>query len=395
MTSPGGVEYWSGRRYGWRYLAFRVDGTGGPRSLLDGEVPLQGAQYTDVLSGPPQLSGTIEPRFARLLGPDGVPIFQPWKTAIFAEQNGVLRGGGLLVASAYDGPSWSLDVSGFCGYLGGQPYEGNQTFVNADPLSIYRHIWAHVQAQPGRNLGLTIGGTTSPVRVGKPAVAPAAGTTTSVAETSTDEGPYKLTWFANHDLGSDADELATSTPFDYHERHMWNDDKTAPLSYVDLGYPRIGRRSQARFVLGENIQVVPTIEDDGEDYANDIRVVGAGEGSALVLGRATSNMAGLRRTRTIDRKEITDRNRANDIARRELAVSMLMTTTPSVVVMDSHLARLGTWNVGDEIRVQVDPETGAWRGLDLWFRVVSMTVDPENPNMISMSLLRADLAAVA
>jgi hypothetical protein len=393
LTAPG-VEYWSGHQNGWRYLAYRVDGQGPTGTLLEGELPLGGVRLTDVLSGPPQMQATISPRFSRLVAADGLPLLRPWRTAIYAEQDGIIRHGGLLVGSSYDGPSWALDVSGFTTYLKGTPYEGDQSFIETDPLVIARHMWSHVQAQSGSNLGVVLGTATSPVRVGK-ALVPDPATGVVPTESSGDDGPYRLVRWANDDLGQDFDDLASSTPFDYHERHEWDATKTQVRHYLDLGYPRLGRRYPGRFVLGENVQTVPTIEDDGDGFANDVRVLGAGEGSAMVIGRATAYDGGLRRVRTIDRKEITDRARADAYARQELARRTLMTTSPSVVVRSTPAAPLGAWGVGDEIRLQVDAGEGAWRGIDLWFRVVSMTVDPEAPEMMAMDLLRSDLVGAS
>lgn len=391
MTTPG-VTNWAGQQNGWRYLAYRIDGTGPLGTLLEGELPLLGVQLSDVLSGPPQLTATISPRFSRLIAADGLPLLRPWRTAIYAEQDGLIRGGGLLISPSYAGPEWSLDVSGFTTYLKGIPYEGDTSFIQADPLTIGRHIWAHVQAQSGSNLGVQVDATTStPVRIGK-ALVPDPDTGVIPTESSGDDGPYRLVRWANDDLGGDFDDLAAQTPFDYHERHEWNTDKTQVNHYLDFGYPRLGRRYPGRFVLGENVQTIPTIEDDGEEFANDVRVLGAGEGSAMIIGRATLADGGLRRTRTIDRKEITDRGRADTYARQELARRALMTTSPSVVVRNTPQASLGAWGVGDEIRLQVDTDAGGWRGLDLWFRVLSMTLDPDAPEMIAMDLLRSDLA---
>lgn len=390
MTTPG-VEWWSGRDRGWRYLAFRVDGLGGPRTLLEAELPLDEVQMTDVLSGPPQMTGTIAPHLARLVAADGLPLLRPWRTAIFAEQDGVLNAGGLLVASGYSGPEWHLDVSGFSGYLHGQPYEGDESFVDADPTDIFRHVWAHVQNQPGRNMGITVGSTTSPVKVGRPL--PGKPSTVTPAAGSGDEGPYRLTWWQNHDLMETADGLAEATPFDYHERWQWNADKTFPVGFIDLGYPRLGRRQIGpRYILGENIHVIPDVEEDGEDFANDVRVLGAGEGSAMVVGRATAATDGLRRTRTIERKDLTDKGRADRAAQQELLRSLLTTSTPTVAVTDTPQAPLSATQVGDEIRLQVDAaDVGGWRDIDLWFRVTSKTIDPDAPSMGAFSLLRSEL----
>jgi hypothetical protein len=389
VTTPG-LEYWSGRSFGWRYLAHRVDGLGGQGAWLSNELPVQGVSLSDVLAGPPQMTATIAPRAAQLVAADGLPLLLPWKTAIYAEQDGHIRYGGLLVASGYNGPEWSLDVSGFCGYPKGMGYEGVTEFVDTDPLAILRHIWAHIQGGQESNLGLVVSGTTSPVRLGKPAA-------TDSDTGTTEEGPYILARYATQDLGNVIDELARNTPFEYHERHQWDSTKTYVQHYLDVGYPRLGRRQRdLRFVLGENIEVIPAIDDDGEEYASHVRCLGAGEGSTMVIGEARQVGSGLRRMRTIERKDLTTKAQADAAARDELMRAVNLTTTPAVTVRNTEQAPLGAWSVGDEIRVQVDTDGyGGWRGIDLWFRVLSQTVDPESPDMIAMTLLRSDLAAAA
>jgi hypothetical protein len=387
MTTPG-VEYWTGQQYGWRYLAQRIDGSGTPGEWLDNELPLVDVTVTDVLSGPPQIQATIDPVQARLLGADGKPRMYPWRTVIHAEQDGQIRGSAILVTSGYSGPKWALDCSGFSGYAAGMPYDGEIEFVETDPLDLARHIWLHIQGGQDSNLGMVLDPwTVSPVRLGKALVPDENGNLPT--SSSTDEGPYRLAWWANDDLGKDLDDLAKNTPFDYHERHVWNTDKTAVEHYLDFGYPRIGRRQEElRFILGENIQTVPDIDEDGTDFASDVRFLGAGEGSSMIMGRSTIRYGGLRRCITVDDKSIADSGRAYAEARREMARRLFLVTTPSVVVRNTPNAPLGAWSVGDEIRVQAEEE---WRAVDLWFRVLTITISPENPDLIAMTLLRSDL----
>lgn len=390
MTDPG-VEYWSGKQFGWRYLAYTMDGTGGPQAVLHNELPLLDVSFTDVLSGPPQLTATINPLFRQLLTADnGSPLLRPWQCQILAEQDGILRGNAILVASTYDGPEWGLDCSGFSGYPKGMPYEGEVEFIEADPIGVARHMWAHIQAGEESNLGLEVDeytDTGGAVKIGK-AVTPNEDGTIPTSS-SGDDGPYKLNWYSNDDLGGDLDDLAAQTPFDYHERHEWNADKTQPVHHLDFGYPRLGgRQGDLRFILGENVQTLPTIEEDGEEYASHIRVLGAGEGSAMVMAEARTTTGGLRRCVTVDRKQETDRGRAMTMARTELHRRLLLTNTPEVVVRNTPSVPLGAWSVGDEIRLQAEED---WRTVDLWFRVLSMTVRPQDPELITMSLMRSDL----
>jgi hypothetical protein len=393
VTAPG-VEYWSGQRYGWRYLAQQMNGLGTPGAWLSNELPLLDVAFTDVLSGPPQLTASINPVFTELFYPDGKPLLVPWRCAIYAEQDGVIRGGGLLVSDPAEGPQLNIDCSGFSGYLKGMPYESQdpQEFVEADPLDIGRFIWDHVQSGEESNLGMIVDDTTNTggvVRLGHALVPDAEGNLP--ANPSPDEGPYRLARYSHADLGKTFDDLAGSTPFEYHERHEWNQDKTEVRHYLDFGYPRLGRRQdELRFVLGENIQTLPTLEDDGSDWASHVRVMGAGEGSAMVIGEARVATGGLRRVATIDRKELTDQTQADAVARRALLSRLKLGTVSSVVVRNTPGAPLGAWGVGDEIRVQAEEE---WREVDLWVRVIGISVRPNDPESISMDLLRSDLVA--
>src|SRR4051794_5724377 len=239
VTFPS-VENWAGRQYGWAYHARSIDGSGLPGPWLGFELPFLSAQMTDVLSGPPQMTATINPRFGQLLGSDKQPLLKPWRTEICAEQDGIIRADGILVASGFQGSEWKLDISGFSGYAEGMPFEGDLSFVETDPLDIVRAIWAHIQNGQDSDLGLVLDSeTATPVRVGKPLPLDDDGNPVDT-NTSADEGPYRLTWWSNDNLGSDIDDLAGSTPFDYHERHQWNADKTAVEHYLDFGYPTLG-----------------------------------------------------------------------------------------------------------------------------------------------------------
>ncbi len=94
-------EQWSGESRGWRYLAQRLtrDGSSGP--WLDNELPLTDVSFTDVLSGPTQLTATITPELTRLVAADGKPLLDEWGTAIYAEADGEIRAAAILVSSTW------------------------------------------------------------------------------------------------------------------------------------------------------------------------------------------------------------------------------------------------------------------------------------------------------
>jgi len=154
---------------GWRYIAQRFDGTsGGLGDFLDFNVPLEGVDIEDVLSGDNGLSGTIKPEYPRLKGPDGLPILVEGGSAIWAESpDGEIRGGGILTHSGFNGDGeWAIECTDLTGTSDGLPYTGANWFVNVDPMDVFRFIWQHIQSQRNHNLGITIDGTKSPVLIG-------------------------------------------------------------------------------------------------------------------------------------------------------------------------------------------------------------------------------------
>lgn len=152
---------------GWRFFASRLNGDG-TETILDFEIPLTGAEIITDLSGPGGITGSITPEFQRLKDESGNPILQQWNTAIYAELDGVIRGGGIIINPIESGQTLAIDAMGFSGYPSGQCHVGNYSEIGLDPLDGARHIWEHLQAQPAGNLGLILDGTISPVRIGIP-----------------------------------------------------------------------------------------------------------------------------------------------------------------------------------------------------------------------------------
>lgn len=153
---------------GWRYIASRLNGDG-TESFLDFNLPLRDVKLKDVLSGPAAISATISPEIPRIMD-DGLPLFEPWSTAIYAELGGEIQGAGILTDMQVEGESLTLECTGWAGYPKDMPYTGDWSQVNVDPLDVVREAWRHLQSQPGGNIGLTLDGDATKVRLGDPKV---------------------------------------------------------------------------------------------------------------------------------------------------------------------------------------------------------------------------------
>lgn len=377
------------RRRGWRYFATRLNGDG-TETLLDIDLPLEDVTVEDVVSGHGAVSGSISPVYARLLGPDGEPLLQEYSTAIYAENDGDIRGGGILTNSGFDGPDWTVEATGFTGYPIDLPYTGSgYKGVKVDPIDVVRVIWNHIQSQPGGNIGLEIDDTDTGGKVTIGTELRQVEFDTQSGPVSFEAGPYKLNFYTNHDLAGDIDDLASDTPFDYHERHFWDGDTIRHK--VDIGYPKIGRRREdLRFVYGVNIFDNTRVDRDGSLYASGTLVLGAGEGASMIKSlREPPTRPGnrLRRVAVVVDDSIKSLKRANKRADQENQWRARLDDVDSVVVRDHPHARLGAAKVGDEIRIEGQ---GDWVGVDMWVRILSIAFQPENGNVAEYTIARTD-----
>lgn len=375
------------KRPEWRFFAQRMTGDGLGGEIIHPDLPLADVEIEDMLTGHNGLTGTISPEFASLIADDGRPLLDEYGTAIWAEESGNIHGGGILTSSDFSGPQWGITCTGLTGYLEDLPYASSTFFVETDPLDILRHIWTHVQSQPGSNLGLEVDPLLTGLKVGT--VLEQVEFDTQSGPVSFESGPYKLAWYQTHNLADNADGLASDTPFDWHEEHYWVGDVLHHR--LRLGYPNIGRRrADLRFVIGENVHVIPDVNRDGAEYADEVWVLGAGEGSAMKRGVARANINKLRRVAVVADPSLRSQTSVNAAAQREVKYRNTIDTIASVVVRDHPHADIGSVQVGDE--VLVEGPTG-WIDVNTWYRVVSRTIRPFSPDRMELALLRSDRIA--
>lgn len=362
----------------WRYILTRVNGDG-TETPLHWDVPLSSPQITEYLSGPGGIGGTITPEIQDLKDDNGRPLIVPYATAIYAEQDGHIRGGAIVTDPTEQSGSLALDSIGFSGYIAGMPYFGEQApQIQVDPLNMARHIWAHAQSRPMANIGLVLDSTTSPVRIGTKET-DVNFTTGSGDEVSFQSGPYQLADWKTSDLGKEFDDLAKGTPFEYRVDHAWIGGTDQISHRMRIGYPRIGRtRHDLRFVVGENLTVEPPIDYASDDYANGVLVLGAGEGRKMVRAYGEKRDGRLLRVAVVTDNSITSKAAANTRVALELRRRQgLPVLGDTITVADHDHAPFGSYDVGDEILIETGDE--GWSGyLATWCRILSITLSPED-----------------
>lgn len=443
----------------WRFVAQRAV-TG---EFLHLDLPLRDVEIGWALSGAGTLSATLAPDDGGIRDESGRLLIEEWGTLLYAEADGVIRWGGIVTSSTFEGAEWKIEGAQFSTYLFGLPYTGSWGGVQVDPLDAVREIWRYAQSYHYGDLGVVVDSDRSPVRLGDPGVPaygevfvdgkwqkksgvpawkvdPSAKTTLAKpmtsksssatlksldhfdtvtypatikigAETVTAKGrsgltltgltrgvgstsptthavgvtvsftgtqsrtvdavaaePYRLDWFEAKDCGEELNSLAQETPFDYAETHAWNADKTGITHRFVLGYPRLGRRrDDLAFIEGDNVTEVVSITRDGGSYANSVYGIGAGEG-AKSLRRNTAYVDGRLRRPVIYTDKGATRTASLDAAiAAELTRRRGLVALASIDVVDHPNARVGSWDLGDDVLVQASVP---WLGtVSVWHRI--------------------------
>lgn len=313
----------------------------------------------------------------------------------------------------------------------GQDMNGPTSGKGADPIRIVQDLWDQLQGQPDADLGVTFAGdTSSRYRIAnwrnvfnEWAYAPDASTSIELSypsNTSADShGNYPRTirlanvavngtgftkrrtpgqpnagqagkniywnhfvyWYENADIGSRIDQYAQSTPFDYIERITWADvDKSDIRLEVVFGYPRLGRRMTGlRFAEGENVSQVIAVKRDGEDYANTVTALGAGDGKDQLRETVGQRDGRLRRVLVETITSITDKTRLKNYATSSLNTVNQLHDIESLTVRQHPNAEYGSYEVGDDISVTT------WRGweqVSLWVRITSLAYAPDSDTVV-------------
>lgn len=393
---------------GWRFIAVRAI----PEDILDWEVPfaLSSNPKRD-LSGPGSMSGTIEPEYARLRGPDGLPIIEEWGTKLFLEIEGHLRWGGIVTKTSFDGPKASIQCEGFSSYAHGIPYESymisgalitpkdpyagkdknHDGYIDfshpkkkvpkppkpyggprIDVFDAVRNIWGHIQSRAYGNISLRLDQHDLGEKLGS----------------ANGSDPWELAWWNNPDCGQTIDQLTRDIPFDWIETHAWSGGGNTIDSRMVLGKPRLGRkRSDLRFADGENISAIARPEGMGDEYANEIVLLGKGEGRKMARFQAHKYETGrLRRVHTVTDKTLSSAAAMRARSLKELYGRTGVLQIPAIQIVDHPNARFGSWQLGDDIRVQVNVP---WVGdVDVWHRIISDEISADGT--CTLTLKRSD-----
>lgn len=346
--------------------------------FLDWDVPLRGAEHSRALSGPGGISGSLTPEMATIVADDGLPVFDRWSTALYVETDGqIANRGGLITDVETEGQTRKLTATGFTGYATGTPYMDDYMPTGfEDPMQVWRNIWSYVQSFPDSNLGLTVGPGSSWLRL------------------SNGEGPYRINWFDNRDCGAELDSIAATVPFDYRETHEWvNATKTSIKHNVELGFPRLGsHRDDLLFEGGANVIGLETVKHASDQFANDVYLLGPGEGRAMLRSRAVRRDGRLRRV-SVQSYKMGTQGFLDRKAKQELDARTAIADIAGFKIIDHPNARISAIQPGDDVLLRVEIP---WEGdLSIWLRVLEIVESLERPGEATIKTTRSEFFSYA
>lgn len=340
--------------------------------LLAQDLPLSGVEFGASLNATGTLSATLEPGF-----PHHTDVIDPGNTIITVTRDGAVLWGGLVWLTAPEGPALPLEAAGWGSYLHRRHdlhgnLGGRGPYVYADPCSVIRHAWEYAQEQPDSDLRVLVDSTVSGSTVGTPAE------------------PYASQWWDAPSLGRIVDDMAAVDG-----GPEWTDETVLsngrPHGRIRIGWPRLGRRrTDISFSTSVNITTAVPVERDADAYAQAVIALGAGEGRNRRRAIDAIRNGRLRLEHVLEAPAETATDRLAQRARGERMTRQILGEVTRIEVADHPAARLGSWQVGDDVRVQLHD---TWADVDGWCRITSWTIRPpdENaPERVTLTLARAD-----
>ncbi len=306
------------------------------------------------LNGPGALRGVLEPRLTQLIAPDA------GNTLLFAERDDRLMWGGIVWRAEPVGGQFPIEAAGFTSYLTRRrdlhgDLAGRGPYVGADPANVIRDVWAYCQEQPDGDLGVHVDVVPTQITVG------------------TNEQPYSTkAWEAPALSNVLRDMTALDQGPEFTERVSWTNGM--PERRVTVGWPRLGtRRTDLSFASGVNIVSAVPVVFDADTYAQVVVGLGAGEGSAKIRTTDAARNSRLRLEQVLDAPGEKSEDRLAARVRTERARRQRLGEVTEITVTDHPAAPIGSWQIGDDVRVTVHDQWGDWDG---WCRITSWTLRP-------------------
>jgi hypothetical protein len=340
------------------------------------ELPLTGVNFTQQLNAAGTLTGHL-----LLSGVNSnamnVPAGTiPGRTALYVDRDGVLVWGGIIWNRSYTSSNQTLSLQAreFESYFERRRITSTVAFNNTDQLAIVQSIVNTAQTATNGNIGLTVGTETSGVLVSR-----------------TYYGyEYKTVFSAIQDLSR------SSQGFDFNILIAY-DSNGNPSKTLRLAYPRYGKvysatsTTQAVLDLPSGNIVEYEYAEDAITAANTVYALGAGSNEGKLISTQTDPTKITAGWPLLEEQanysDITDSTLLTNLASSQVKTVSYPPITMKVVLPTYVDPILGSYEVGDDIRVRITDDRFP-TGLDTYYRLVAynVTVGENGPERVTMTL---------
>lgn len=341
------------------------------------ELDMTGVSFTQTLNAAGTFQGHILLSGINSAAADAQDATIPARCAIYVDRDGILVWGGVIWHREYNSTSQALTITAqeFESYLGRRRITTTQSFANKDQLLIAQTLVNQMQSASGGNIGIIVGNETSGVLVNRTYY----------------NYELKTVYSALQDLSQQ------TNGFDFNIQVAYDGGNT-PTKTLKLNYPQSGTRYNAssltapvfEFPAGNIAEY--TYPEDGITAANTIYVSGAGsnEGKLLVTSTDAAKLAAgwPLLEDSVNYSDITDLAVLTSLGSGRIAAVSYPPTTLQIVAPPFQNPTLGSYNVGDDMRIRITDDRFP-TGLDATYRLVALSVqagENNQPERVTLTL---------
>lgn len=326
------------------------------------EMPFSGVTYSQVLNAPGAFQATIGLRHPKATRAN----LDPGRTVIYVERDGVLLWGGILWSAegSADDSKITIRGEGFWSYFRRRALRTTKTYTGVDQFAIAQDLINWAQSQPGGDINVAVGAETS-----------------GVARDRTYND------WERKNIGETIEQLsAVENGFDFAVDVDYGAGGAMVRTFRP-SYPRRGRDTSTVFELGTNVGGFSQIVD-ATIQANQIDVIGAGEGSSMLIATVTDTDAVPPYPLLDDvlsYKDVTEIDTLEGHGNAALAARATPVETIPTIAQFGPDTGLGSYITGDEVTVR-----GAAGFIDIDQRAriieIAVKVDEQSSEQVDIAL---------
>jgi hypothetical protein len=300
----------------------------------------------------------------------------PGRTAVYVDRDGIIVWGGVLWNREYRSANQHLTLTAreFESYFERRRITTTQAFNAVDQFTVAQTLVNNAQAVTGGNIGVIVGTNTSGVNISKVYY----------------NYEYKTVYSALLDLSR------SENGFDFNVLVAY-DGGGVPRKTLNLSYPKSGTRYSAsnqtapvfEFPAGNVVEY--SYPEDGSIAANTIYANGPGYNEGKLNATATDATkvpAGWPLLEdSVNYSDVTDATLLQNLATAQVNAVSYPPTTVQLVAPAYVNPVLGTYVIGDDVRVRITDDRFP-TGLDAIYRIValSLTAGESGPERVTLTL---------